>query len=79
MWRCITSGVPNLRVGLDVFGSENMGTIVFFRLTSFCWKLPEMTVEVMTVIGLGGRGQRDLCMGIPDLDEEICVQQHHSQ
>jgi hypothetical protein len=33
-----------------------------------------MAVKVMTVIGLGGRGQRKLCMGIPDFDEEIYIQ-----
>jgi len=40
MWRSITSGVPNLCVGMDVFGSEKVGTIDFC-LTSFCWKLPD--------------------------------------
>jgi len=34
-----------------------------------------MAVEVMTVIGLSGRGQRNLCMGNLDLDEAIYVQQ----
>jgi hypothetical protein len=40
VWRCIVSGVSNLHVGMDVFSSEKVDTIDF-RLTSFCWKLPD--------------------------------------
>jgi hypothetical protein len=72
MWRCITSGVPNLRVGMDVFGSERWAPLTSTLLPSVGNYL--MAVEMMTVIGLGGRGQRNLCMGIPHLDEEICIQ-----